>query len=66
MENIKLYDQELAVKVASWQGRIVNIYPEYEECQMIAEEKGLSLLQVIQDAQRAAQDQILNVEDHKH
>lgn len=41
------------VKVASWQGRIATIAPEYEDCRCLAEAAGVPLKEVYAEARRA-------------
>jgi uncharacterized protein (TIGR00299 family) protein len=40
-------------KVARWNGRIVNISPEYEDCKHLALEKGIPLKDVFEESKRA-------------
>lgn len=42
------------VKVASWNGRIVNISPEYEDCRTLAAQRNVSVKRVITAASLAA------------
>lgn len=41
------------IKVASREGRVMNAAPEYEDCQRLAEQKGVPLKEVMQAAQAA-------------
>ena len=41
------------VKVARRDGKVLNVAPEYEDCQRLATEKGVPLKQVIMAAQAA-------------
>ena len=42
------------VKVASWNGRIVNICPEYEDCKKLAAQRNLSIKRVVMATSLAA------------
>jgi uncharacterized protein (TIGR00299 family) protein len=41
-------------KLARWEGRIVNLSPEYEDCKRFALEKGVPLKEVFEEAKRVA------------
>jgi pyridinium-3,5-bisthiocarboxylic acid mononucleotide nickel chelatase len=41
-------------KLARWEGRIVNLSPEYEDCKRLALEKGVPLKEVFEEAKRVA------------
>ncbi len=44
---------EVAVKLGYWQGRAVNVQPEYDDCARLARQAGVSLSEVQAAAQRA-------------
>jgi uncharacterized protein (DUF111 family) len=44
------------VKVARRNGKVLNVAPEYEDCQRLATEKGIPLKQVMTAAQAATQE----------
>ncbi|CCI47787.1 unnamed protein product [Albugo candida] len=52
---VDAFQRSARVKTGYWNGKIVNIYPEYEDCKQIAKETDVPLLQVIQRVQLAAQ-----------
>jgi uncharacterized protein (TIGR00299 family) protein len=41
-------------KLAKWDGKIVNLSPEYEDCKRLALEKGIPLKQIFEEAKRVA------------
>ena len=41
-------------KLAKWQGRVVNLSPEYEDCKRLALKKGISLKEVFEEAKKVA------------
>ena len=41
-------------KLARWDGKIVNLAPEYEDCKRLAFEKGVPLKEVFEEAKKAA------------
>ena len=51
---IRLYGAEVRVKQALWQGRVLRAVPEFEDCRRLAEEKGLVLRDVLEQARTAA------------
>jgi len=44
---------EVRVKIGAWQGQVVGVHPEFEDCRARAEEKGVPL-RAVMDAARAA------------
>jgi len=47
---------EVRVKVGEWQGQVLGVHPEFEDCRARAEEKGVPL-RAVMDAARAACEQ---------
>jgi hypothetical protein len=45
---------KIRFKLARWEGRIVNLSPEYEDCKRLALEKGVPLKEVFEEAKRVA------------
>ena len=45
---------KIRFKLARWEGRIVNLSPEYEDCRRLALEKGVPLKEVFEEAKRVA------------
>jgi uncharacterized protein (DUF111 family) len=45
-------------KVSAWQGQLVNVSVEYEDCRRLAGEHGVPLKQVQQEAQRVFHDRL--------
>ena len=41
-------------KLARWEGRVVNLAPEYDDCKKLALQKGVSLKEVFEEARRKA------------
>jgi hypothetical protein len=41
-------------KSARWEGRVVNLSPEYDDCKRLALEKGVPLKEVFEEAKRVA------------
>jgi uncharacterized protein (TIGR00299 family) protein len=41
-------------KLARWEGRVVNLSPEYDDCKRLALERGVPLKEVFEEAKRAA------------
>jgi len=39
-------------KVSRWEGRVVNLSPEYEDCKKLALEKGIPLKQIFEEAKK--------------
>ena len=54
----ELADGTVAVKVANYNGEMVNIAPEYEDCRKIAEKTGKALKQVMQEAIKKAEEEL--------
>ena len=46
---------EVRVKVGRWNGNVVALHPEYDDCRALAEANGLALRQVVEAARRLAQ-----------
>jgi pyridinium-3,5-bisthiocarboxylic acid mononucleotide nickel chelatase len=42
------------VKLARWEGELINLSPEYEDCKRLALKKGVSLKDVFEEARKAA------------
>jgi uncharacterized protein (DUF111 family) len=40
--------------LAKWEGKVVNLSPEYEDCKRLALEKGVPLKEVFEEAKRVA------------
>ncbi|MCK4336322.1 MAG: nickel pincer cofactor biosynthesis protein LarC [Candidatus Aminicenantes bacterium] len=53
IEKIKVLGEEIAVKIASLEGKDVNIQPEYDDCQKVAEKKNVPLKKVMELALKA-------------
>ncbi len=53
IKKVKTCYGTISVKISTWQGRTVNIQPEYEDCKVIAQEQGVPLKRVM-DAARSA------------
>jgi hypothetical protein len=49
------------IKVARREGKVLNVAPEYEDCQRLASEKGVPLKQVMMAAQAAYLAQVSGV-----
>lgn len=45
---------KIRFKLASWEGRVVNLSPEYEDCKRSALKKGVPLKEVFEEAKRVA------------
>jgi uncharacterized protein (DUF111 family) len=45
---------EIHFKLARWEGKVVNVSPEYEDCKRLALEKGVPLKEIFEEAKRAA------------
>jgi uncharacterized protein (DUF111 family) len=45
---------KIRFKLARWEGRIVNLSPEYEDCKRLALGKGVPLKEVFEEAKRVA------------
>jgi len=45
---------KIRFKLARWEGRVVNVSPEYEDCKKLALQKGVSLKEVFEEAGRTA------------
>ena len=41
-------------KLARWEGRVVNVSPEYEDCKRLALKKGIPLKEIFEEAKRVA------------
>jgi uncharacterized protein (TIGR00299 family) protein len=41
-------------KLARWEGRLVNLSPEYEDCKRLATQKGIPLKDIFEEAKKAA------------
>jgi len=48
MEEIEVLGEKIAVKIASLDGKDVNIQPEYDDCQKVAEKKNIPLKKVME------------------
>jgi len=53
IEKIKVLGEEIAVKIASLDGKDVNIQPEYDDCQKVAEKKNMPLKKIMELALKA-------------
>ncbi len=53
IEKIKVLGEEIAVKIASLDGKDVNIQPEYDDCQKVAEKKNVPLKKIMELALKA-------------
>jgi uncharacterized protein (DUF111 family) len=45
---------KIRFKLARWEGRMVNLSPEYEDCKRLALERKVPLKEVFEEAKRAA------------
>jgi pyridinium-3,5-bisthiocarboxylic acid mononucleotide nickel chelatase len=45
---------KIRFKLAKWEGKVVNLSPEYEDCKRLALEKGVPLKEVFEEAKRVA------------
>ncbi len=43
---------KIRFKLARWEGKVVNVSPEYEDCKRLALEKGVSLKEVFEEARK--------------
>ncbi|OPX78738.1 MAG: hypothetical protein A4E45_01079 [Methanosaeta sp. PtaB.Bin039] len=50
--------REVRVKVGRWEGRVVSIKPEYEDCRRLAQESGQTLRDVTEKAAEAARSSL--------
>ncbi|MGZ3494526.1 MAG: nickel pincer cofactor biosynthesis protein LarC2, partial [Thermodesulfobacteriota bacterium] len=41
-------------KLARWEGKVVNLSPEYEDCKRLAKEKGIPLKEIFEEARKEA------------
>jgi len=41
-------------KVARWEGKVINLSPEYEDCKKLAKEKGIPLKEIFEEARKEA------------
>lgn len=55
-------DRTIRVKVGYWQGEVVQIAPEYEECRQVAENAGVSLNMVYLETKMAAKNMLFKKE----
>jgi uncharacterized protein (DUF111 family) len=39
-------------KVSRWEGKVINLSPEYEDCKRLALEKGVPLKQIFEEARK--------------
>jgi uncharacterized protein (DUF111 family) len=44
---------KIRFKLARWEGRIVNLSPEYEDCKRLALERGIPLKEIFEEAKRS-------------
>jgi len=51
--NIQTRYGKIRFKLARWEGKIVNLSPEYEDCKRLALEKGVPLKEIFEEAKRA-------------
>jgi hypothetical protein len=51
--NIQTRYGKIRFKLARWEGKIVNLSPEYEDCKRLALEKGIPLKEIFEEAKRA-------------
>jgi len=45
---------KIRFKLARWEGRVVNISPEYEDCKRLAVKKKVTLKEVFEEARKEA------------
>jgi len=45
---------KIRIKLAKWDGRIINVPPEYEDCKRVALKKRISLKEVFEEARKKA------------
>ncbi len=57
---VKLFDQEIRIKIGFYGGKVVNIHPEFEDCRKAAQNSGISLNEIMS---RAREEYIKNL-DH--
>ena len=41
-------------KLARWEGKVINVSPEYEDCKKLATEKGIPLKEIFEEARKEA------------
>ena len=51
METVETRLGPVRMKLARLNGRLLNVAPEYEDCQRLAREKGVPLKEVLSEAQ---------------
>ena len=56
---VQVADEQIRVKLGSWQGETQNIAPEYEDCRQAAQRTGMALKEVYAQAKAAAAANIL-------
>jgi pyridinium-3,5-bisthiocarboxylic acid mononucleotide nickel chelatase len=54
MQEVQTRFGPIRIKIASIGGRIVNVSPEYEDCKRLAQEKGIPLKDIMEEARLAA------------
>jgi hypothetical protein len=52
--NLRTKYGRIRFKLARWEGRVVNLSPEYDDCKRLAVESGVPLKNVFEEAKRAA------------
>ena len=45
---------KIRFKVARWEGKVINLSPEYEDCKKLATEKGIPLKEIFEEARKEA------------
>ena len=61
--NIETIVGNIRIKIGSFNGKIKNIAPEYEDCKRIADEKGVSLKFVYNETMKSAINNGIEIED---
>lgn len=50
--NVETKYGKIRFKAAKWEGRVVNLSPEYEDCKRLAVKRGISLKEIFEEAKR--------------
>jgi uncharacterized protein (TIGR00299 family) protein len=54
-DTVKVLDQEIRIKIGFYEGKIVNIHPEFEDCKKAAQKSGISLKEIMSKAREEYQ-----------
>lgn len=60
IRKVNCYGDKVSVKVGYYEGELVNISPEYEDCKRIAQEKDIALKEVVQEASKKGFEKVNN------